>query len=135
MKVTNEKTENSQAFLTIEMEPAEVEESLERSYHRLVKKTRIPGFRKGKAPRDILERYIGKESLLEDTLNNLLPQAYEKAIEEQEIEAIAQPHIEIAQTDPVVFKAIVPLKPMVKLGDYHNIELGRKGEKWQRLQV
>ena len=88
MKVTNEKIENSQAYLTIEMESAEVEESLEKSYHRLVKKTRIPGFRMGKAPRAILERYIAKESLFEDALNNLLPEAYEKAIKEQGIEVI-----------------------------------------------
>jgi len=123
VKVTNEKTENSQAFLTIEMEPAEVEASLEASYHRLVKKTRIPGFRKGKAPRAILERYLGKENLFEDTLNNLLPKAYENAIKEQKIEAIAQPHIEVAQTDPVVFKAIVPLAPTIELGDYHHIQV------------
>lgn len=68
MKVTREKTENSQAFLRIEMEPAEVEESLEQSYHRLAKKANIPGFRKGKAPRSVLERYLGKESLLEDAV-------------------------------------------------------------------
>ncbi len=123
MKVTNEKTENSQAFLTIEMEPDEVEESLEKSYYRLAKKTSIPGFRKGKAPRAILERYIGKESLLEDALNSLLPEAYEKAIEEQNIEAFAQPHIEIAQTDPVIFKVTVPLTPAIKLGDYHHIQV------------
>jgi len=123
VKVTNEKTENSQAFLTIEMEPHEVEESLEKSYHRLVKKADVPGFRKGKAPRDILERYIGKERLLEDTLNSLLPEAYEKAIKEQNIEAFAQPHIEIAQTDPVIFKVAVPLTPTIKLGDYHSIQV------------
>ncbi|MFC2025380.1 trigger factor [Chloroflexota bacterium] len=123
MKVTNEKTENSQAFLTIEMEPAEVEESLDKSYHRLVKRTRIPGFRKGKAPRAILERYIGKESLFEEALNELLPQAYEKAIKEQEIEAIAQPQVEIVQKEPLVFKTIVPLKPKVKLGDYQRIRV------------
>ncbi|MBA7672325.1 Trigger factor [subsurface metagenome] len=123
MKVTREKTENSQAFLRIEMEPAEVEESLEESYHRLARKVNIPGFRKGKAPRAVLERYIGKESLLEDALDNLLPQAYEKAIKEQEIEAFARPSVEIAQTDPVVFKATVPLKPTIELGDYHNIQL------------
>ena len=123
MKVTREKTENSQAFLTIEMEPAEVEESLEKSYNRLVKKTNIPGFRKGKAPRDILERYIGKEKLLDDAIEHLLPQAYEKAIKEQEIEAIAQAHVQIAQTDPVVFKATVPLRPTIELGDYHNIKV------------
>ncbi len=123
MKVTNEKTENCQAFLTVEMEPDEVEESLERSYYRLAKKTNIPGFRKGKAPRAILERYIGKESLLEDALNSLLPEAYKKAVKEQKIEAFAQPHIEIAQTDPVIFKVAVPLPPTIKLGDYHHIQV------------
>ena len=123
MKVIREKEEESQVFLSIEMETAEVEESMEESYRRLVKKANIPGFRKGKAPRAILEQYIGKESLLEDALNSLLPQAYEKAIKEQEIDAIAQPHIEIAQTDPVVFKATVPVRPTVTLGDYHSIRI------------
>jgi trigger factor len=123
VKVTREKEENCQVFLRIEMEPAEVEESLEQSYRRLVKKANIPGFRKGKAPRAVLERYIGKDSLLEDALNNLLPQAYERAIKEQQIEAIASPAIEMAQTDPVVFKATVPLKPTIELGDYHQIRL------------
>jgi len=123
MKVTREKTENSQVFLSIEMEPAEVEESLQKSYYRLARKTNIPGFRKGKVPRAILERYIGKEALLEDTLSNLLPEAYEKAIKEQEIEAIAQPHIEVTQTDPVVFKATVPVQPTIKLGDYQHIQV------------
>ncbi len=123
MKVTRDKTENSQVFLTIEMEPAEVEESLGKSYSRLVKKTNIPGFRKGKAPRAILERYIGKESLLQDTLNYLLPQAYEQAIKEQEIDAFAQPHIEVTQTDPLVFKATVPVPPTVELGDYQHIKV------------
>ena len=123
MKVTNDKVENRQAFLTIEMEPAELEESLESAYRRLVQKAKIPGFRKGKAPRIILERYLGKDSLLEEALNTLVPQAYNKAIEEQEIEAIAQPNIEITQSDPLVFTAIVPLKPEVKLGDYHSVRM------------
>ena len=123
MKVTREKEENCQVLLRIEMEPAEVEKSLEESYRRLVRNANIPGFRKGKAPRAILERYIGRDSLLEDALNNLLPQAYEQAVKEQQIEAIATPSIEIAQTDPVVFTATVPLKPTIKLGDYHQIQL------------
>jgi len=123
VKVTDEKIENRQAFLTIEMEPAEVEESLEESYRRLVKKTNIPGFRKGKTPRAILERYISKESLLEDALNNLLPKTCEKVIKERKIEAIAQPVIEVAQTNPVVFKAVVPLRPIIELGDYHHIQV------------
>jgi trigger factor len=123
VKVTRDKIENSQAFLTIEMEPPEVEESLETAYQRLVKKTNVPGFRKGKAPRVMLERYIGKESLLEDALNSLIPRACDDAIKEQEIEAFARPTIEITQTEPLIFKATVPLPPTVKLGDYHGLRL------------
>lgn len=123
MKVTKEKTENSQVFLIIEMEPAEVEDALEKSYNRLVKKTNIPGFRKGKAPRAVVERNIGQESFLQEALNHLIPQACEKAIKEQEIDALAQPHIEVTQTDPVVFKATVPVRPSVKLGDYRSIQV------------
>ena len=126
MKVTRDKTENSQVFLTIEMEPAEVEESLEKSYRRLVKRANIPGFRKGKAPRDILERHMGKERIFEDALNALLPQAYEKAIDEQQIEAIAQPHVEVAEIDPVIFKVTVPLPPTIELGDYRHIQVEQK---------
>ncbi|MBI4303783.1 MAG: trigger factor [Chloroflexi bacterium] len=124
MKVTKEKIEESQAFLTIEMEPAEVEVSLEKSYQRLVRRTKVPGFRPGKAPRAILERYLGRERLLDEALQQMVPEAYEKAIKEQEIEAVAQPKIEIVKTEPVVeFKAIVPLKPEVKLGDYHQMQM------------
>ena len=123
MKVTNEKTENSQVFLTIEMEPSEVEESTEKAYKKLVKRVNIPGFRKGKAPRAVLERHVGKETLFNDMLEELVPQAYEKALEEQAIEAIAQPQIEVVQKEPVIFKAVVPLRPVVKLGDYHQIRL------------
>ena len=123
MKVTKEKTENSQAFLRIEMEPAEVEGYLAGAYHHLVRETNIPGFRRGKAPRVVLERYVGKNGLLEHALNHLLPEAYKKAIKEQGIEAIASPSIEIEQTEPVVFKATVPLRPIVKIGDYHQVRL------------
>ncbi len=123
MKVTRDKTENSQAFLTIEMEPPEVEESLEAAYRRLVKKTNVPGFRKGKASRAMLERYIGRENLLEDALNSLIPRACEDALKEQEIEAFARPTIEITQTEPLIFKATVPLAPTVNLGDYHSLRL------------
>lgn len=123
MKISDKKIENSQAFLTIEMEPAEVEKSLDESYHRLVKKANIPGFRKGKAPRQMLERHIGKDSLLDDALNKLVPAAYEKAVKDEEIEAFARPHIEITQTDPLIFKATVPLPPKITLGDYHAMQV------------
>jgi trigger factor len=123
VKVTNDKTESSQTYLTIEMESAEVEEGLEKSYHQLVQRAKVPGFRKGKAPRAIFERYFGRESLLEEAIKTLVPEACEKAIKEQAIEPIARPQIEVTQTEPLVFKAIVPLKPKVKLGDYHSIRL------------
>ena len=123
MKITREKIENSQAFLTIEMEPSEVETALEKAYGRLVKKTNVPGFRKGKAPRPVLERFVGKDRLFENALDTLIPDAYEKALKEQEIEAFAQPQIEVTQTEPLIFKAVVPLKPRVKLGDYHHLNV------------
>lgn len=123
MKVTREKEENCQAFLTIELEPAEVAEALEQSYQRLARRANIPGFRRGRAPRVLLERHLGKDRLLEDALNNLLPQVYEKALKDEGIEAIASPAIEVTQTDPVVFKATVPLKPTITLGDYHSLKL------------
>jgi trigger factor len=123
VKITNKKTERSQAFLTIEMEPAEIEESLDQAYQRLVTQVDIPGFRKGKAPRPILERHVGRGYLLENALDSLIPQTYKKVLKEQGIEAIAQPQIEVTQTEPVVFKAIVPLKPTVKLGDYHHLKI------------
>jgi len=126
VKVTNDKTENNQAFLTIEADLAEVEESLDKSYRKLVHRTRVPGFRKGKAPRDVLERHIGRDSLIEDALNTLVPEAYEWAIKEEKLEAIAQPQIEVEKTEPLLFKAIVPLKPRVELGDYHSVRVTRE---------
>lgn len=135
MKVTNDKTENCQAFLTIEMEPAEVDESLEDSFKRLGKKARVPGFRKGKAPRDVLERFLGKDRLMEDAINEMLPRVYEQAIKEQEIDAIAQPEVEIAQIEPVIIKAVVPLRPSVKIGDYKGIRVTPNEEKVTKKNI
>ena len=123
MKVTREKEEERQVFLRIELEPAEVDKALEQSYRRLVKKASIPGFRQGKAPRSVLEQHVGKESLLEDALNDLLPEVYQQALKDEKIEAIAGPKIEIVQNEPVVFTAVVPLAPVVELGDYKSIRV------------
>lgn len=123
MKVTKDKVENSQVFLTVEMTPEEVEKGLDTSYKNLVKRVNIPGFRKGKAPRAIFERFVGKESLLEDAINHIVPDAYEKALKEQDIKAIARPEIEVTQTEPVTFKAVVPIEPTVTLGDYKSIKM------------
>ncbi|MFC1917623.1 trigger factor [Chloroflexota bacterium] len=124
MKVTREKTESCQAYLTVELESAEMDAGLAKAFRHLAREVKIPGFRSGKAPRAVLERYLGQESILDEALKHLLPETYEKAIKEQGIEPFAQPEIEIVQTEPAItYKAIVPLQPEVKLGDYHQISV------------
>ena len=123
MKVTNEKTENRQAYLKIEVEPSEIETSTEKAYHRLVKRVNIPGFRRGNAPRAIFERHFGKHELFHEMLDDLVPDVYTKALKEQNIEAVAEPQIELESEEPVIIKAVVPLKPVVSLGDYKTIDL------------
>lgn len=123
MKVSTENVGNCQIALNIEAEAGELDKSLDEAYRHLVNEVSIPGFRKGKAPRAVLVQHIGKKNLLEEALEHLIPQLYKQAIESQELEPIAEPQIEVTQTEPVVFKAIVSLKPEIKLGDYHSIRL------------
>ena len=99
MRVTSENMENCQIALNIEAEASELDKSLSEAYHRLVNKVSVPGFRKGKAPRAILEQHIGKGVLLNEALEHLIPQLYKEAIESQKLEPIAQPQLEIVQTD------------------------------------
>jgi len=122
MKVSKDKIEGSQVVLNIEVEAEEMEGAIRQAYRRLGAKTTVPGFRKGKAPTAILEQYFGKGALVEDATEHLLPEVYERAIQEQEVEAIAQPQIEVLQADPLAFKATVPVRPAVELGDYHQIK-------------
>ncbi len=129
MKVTKDKVENSLAYLTVEMDPSEVEASMEKTYRKLVRTKKVPGFRIGKTPRAIFERYYTRQSLLEDALDILVPEAYRNAVKEQEIEPIADPQIQVTQTEPVVFKAVVPLKPVIKLGDYKSIRIAQEPPK------
>ncbi len=108
--------------LNIEVEGEEMEGAIRQAYRRLGAKTAVPGFRKGKAPSAILEQYFGKSALVEDAAEHLLPEVYDRAIREQEVEAIAQPQIEVIQIDPLAFKATVPVRPTVELDDYHQIK-------------
>jgi len=123
MKVSTENLGNCQISLNIEAEASELDKSLDEAYRHLVNEISVPGFRKGKAPRAVLVQHIGKKNLLEEALEHLIPQLYKQAIESQKLDPIAGPQIEITQTEPVIFKAIVSLKPEVKLGDYHGIKL------------
>jgi trigger factor len=126
MKVSTEDLGDRQRVLTIEAEAGEMDKSLDQAYLHLVSEVNVPGFRKGKAPRAVLVQHIGKSSLLEEALEHLVPQLYRQAIESEKLEPIAEPEIEISQTEPLVFKAKVPLRPEIKLGDYHslNVESG-----------
>src|SRR4030043_1278886 len=135
MKVSTEPGENSQVALNIEMEPLEIDKYLERAYNRLVTKVAVPGFRKGKAPRDVLERHVGKDALFNEALEDLIPAAYKEALEEQKIDPIAQPQFELIKTEPLIFKAWVPLKPTVKLGDYKQIRVESKPVKISKKDV
>ena len=123
MKVSTEKMENSQLSLQIEAEADEMEKSLDEAYHRLVSRVAVPGFRKGKTPRTILEQHIGRGALLEEAIERLIPKLYREAVESQEIKPIAEPRMEISKSEPLVFKAIVPLQPTVTLGDYHSLRI------------
>jgi trigger factor len=123
MKVNTEVLENRRIALSIEAEAGELDQSLSEAYRHLVNEVSIPGFRKGKAPRDVLVQHIGRQSLLEEALEHLIPRLYQQAVESQKIDPIARPEIEVTQTEPLVFKAIVSLRPEVKLGDYHSIKL------------
>ena len=126
MKVSAEPVQNCQVTLNIEVEPAEIEKYMEKAYNRLVKRVSVPGFRKGKAPRDVLERQIGKDAMFKEALEDLIPETYKEALEEQKIEPIAMPQFELIQTEPLLFKAVVPLKPTIKLGDYTEIRVESK---------
>ncbi|MFC1963514.1 trigger factor [Chloroflexota bacterium] len=123
MKVSTEKIEGSRVLLNIEIESEEMEKSLHEAYQRLVTKTVVPGFRRGKAPRPMLERYLGKEALVDDAINHLIPKTYDQTIRDHEIQAIDQPEIEVIQTDPVIYKATIPVQPTVEIKDYHQIRV------------
>ncbi|MEE9248072.1 MAG: trigger factor [Dehalococcoidia bacterium] len=123
MKVTTEKLPDSRMLLNIEVDGEEVERSLQKSYKKLVQRVKIPGFRPGKAPRAVLQSFVGKDTLLDEALDDLVPDVVKRAIAENDLDAIDAPEVEVANRSPVVVKATVPLKPTVELGDYKSIRL------------
>ena len=123
MKVTSEKLPESRVLLTIEVEGNELESTLKKTYKTLAQRVRVPGFRPGKAPRAIIQNFVGKEAVIHEALHDLAPELVEKAIEEQDLEAIDTPDVEFEAGDQPVIKATVPLKPTVSLGDYKSIRV------------
>ena len=131
MKATAERIEKNTVLLEVEVGQEQFSSAIEKAYKKLVKKVNVPGFRKGKAPKTILERYIGKQALYDEAVEMVLPEAYMKAVEDTGIEPVAQPELEMVQAEegkPVVFKAKVVVKPEVKLGQYTGLEVARPDE-------
>ncbi|MEW6231146.1 MAG: trigger factor [Chloroflexota bacterium] len=123
MKVSTEIIPDCQAVLTIEVEQERLDQAREESYRRLAARTVIPGFRKGKAPRSMVERHLGKERIYEDALQGLLPKVYREAVKESGIKALALPDLEVTQREPLVLKATIPLQPEVELGNYRGVRV------------
>ena len=121
-----EKIENSEAYLEIEVDAETLEKGLEKAYRKVVKEVNVPGFRKGKVPREFLEAHFGKEILYEDAMEFVIPDAYEQAIDDLKIEPIAQPEFDISDIQagqPMQFKVKVAVKPEVKLGNLEGLEV------------
>ena len=126
MKASWEKIEKNQGVLTIEVEADQVSVALDKAFKKVLQKANIPGFRKGKVPRSIFEAKFGVESLYQDALDILLPEAYMQAVKETEIDPIDRPEVDVQQMEkgqPLKFTAKVEVKPEVQLGEYKGIEV------------
>ena len=121
-----EKMEKNMAKLTIEVAAEDLEKAMQNAYQKAKGRISIPGFRKGKAPRKMIEQMYGKGVFLEDAVNALIPEHYSKALAECELEIVSQPTIDITQAEPgkaLIFTAEVAVKPEVTLGDYKGVEV------------
>ena len=121
-----EKVEKSEAYLEIEVDAATLEEGLEKAYRKVVKQVNIPGFRKGKVPREFLEAHFGKEILYEDALEFVVPDVLEQALTDLKIDPIAQPELDIGDIQagqPLLIKVKVAVKPEVVLGQLEGLEV------------
>lgn len=128
MSLQVEKLEKSMAKLTIEVSAEEFEKAVDTVYKKQRNRIQIPGFRKGKAPRKMIENMYGAGIFYEDAANEIIPDAYEKAYEECEEEITSSPEIDVVQIEsgkPFIFTAVVALKPEVKLGEYKGVAIDK----------
>ncbi|MBP2240624.1 trigger factor [Cytobacillus eiseniae] len=126
MSAKFEKLEGNQGVLTIEVDAERVNEGLDAAFKKVVKQVNVPGFRKGKMPRGMFEKRFGVESLYQEAVDYLLPEAYTAAIDETGIEPVDRPEIDVEQIEKgksLIFKATVTVKPEVKLGEYKGLEV------------
>lgn len=128
MSLQVEKLEKSMAKLTIEVSADELEKAIEGAYQKNKKSISVPGFRKGKVPRQMIEKMYGKEVFYEDAANALIPDAYGKALDECEEDIVSSPKIDVTQLEagkPFIFTAEVALKPEIKLGKYKGVKVDK----------
>jgi trigger factor len=123
MKITLIKTENHMTYLTIEAEETDMETYLEKVYQRLLKRVEVPGFNRGTAPRDVLERHVGRDKMVEEAIKEMVPVAHSQAIKEYKFQTEMQPIVRTLQKDPAAFEMVIPLKPVIKLCDYHHLKI------------
>lgn len=129
MKVDLSHPEKNVALLSVDVSPDRVDQVRQRVYQRLVRKFNIPGFRKGKAPQAILERFVGPDTFDQEVLDELLPEAYQEALGQASIQPVSSPEVEIIQWrrgEPLQFKATITTKPEVTLGQYTGLEVPRE---------
>ena len=128
MSLQVERLEHNMAKLTIEVSAEELEKALQNAYNKQKKNISVPGFRKGKVPRQMVEKMYGPEVFYEDAANKLIPEAYAKAYDECELTLASQPEIEVTQIEkgkPFIFTALVAVRPEVKLGEYKGVEVDK----------
>lgn len=128
MSVQVEKLEKNMAKLTIEVSAEELEKAIESAFQKNKNKISVPGFRKGKVPRKMVEKMYGKEIFYEDAANELIPDAYENALDECGEDIVSSPKIDVTQIEagkPFIFTAEVALKPEVKLGKYKGVAVDK----------
>lgn len=129
MSLQVEKLEKNMAKLTIEVSAEEFDAAIQKAYLKNRSKMSIPGFRKGKAPRQVIEKMYGVGIFYEDAANEIIPEAYEKEVKDCDLEIVSQPGIDVVQIEkgkPFIFTAEVAVKPEVELGEYKGIKVEKK---------
>jgi len=126
LNVTKDSVTTTEITLTISMDANDEEPFLNRSFRRVANRVRIPGFRPGKAPRSVIENHIGREALVHEALDFMIPESLNQVLKDEDIQAFMEPKLEVLDMAPVSFKAVVPLEPVVELGDFQSIRLEKE---------
>ena len=138
MSLQVEKMEHNMAKLTIEVSAEEFEKALNGAYMKQKKNISVPGFRKGKVPRQMVEKMYGVEIFYDDAANALIPDAYAKAYDEADIEIASQPKVEVVQIEkgkPFIFTAEVAVKPEVTLGEYKGLAVDKVSNRVTQKEI